>query len=362
MAIALGHMDWRFTIAMIFVPAVVYGLMMLRSHFPVNERVAAGSTYMDMLREFGVLAAIIVVALIVAQVGDVFGVPRLGQVVVALIVIVAFGLVVRSPGRILLFVLMLIMMPLATTEIGTDGWITSLMEPQMKALGFHPAWVLVYTSVIMMLLRFFCAGPIVHKLQPLGLLAVSAVIAAVGLFFLSGAAGMMILVAATFYALGKTFFWPTMLGVVSEQCPKGGALTLNAVGGMGMLAVGVLGMPFIGLLQDSAATKRLESEQPALYQQVVAEKQGIFGAYQAISPDRVQTLRAADGETVAQVEASAKQRALAKMAIFPCIMLVGYLVLIAYFRSKGGYKPVSLAAVQPGETAVMPTAGDPKGT
>ena len=51
---------------------------------------------------------------------------------------------------------------------------------------------------------------------------------------------MMILIAATLYALGKTFFWPTTLGTVSEQSPKGGALTINAIAGVGMLGVGIL--------------------------------------------------------------------------------------------------------------------------
>ena len=71
------------------------------------------------------------------------------------------------------------------------------------------------------------------------------------------AAMMAIFAAATLYAVGKSFFWPTMLGMTSEQCPKGGALTLNAMGGIGMLAVGILGFPFIGYLQESTATAKL---------------------------------------------------------------------------------------------------------
>ena len=62
----------------------------------------------------------------------------------------------------------------------------------------------------------------------------------------------MIFVFATLYGFGKTFFWPTTLGVVSEQCPKGGALTLNAIAGIGMLAVGILGGPVIGKMAEDA--------------------------------------------------------------------------------------------------------------
>ena len=53
--------------------------------------------------------------------------------------------------------------------------------------------------------------------------------------------------------MAKTFFWPTTLGVVSEQTPKGGALTLNAIAGIGMLSVGIIGGPFIGALQEQSA-------------------------------------------------------------------------------------------------------------
>ena len=353
MTIAMGAADWRLKVALIFLPVALYGLMMLRCKFPVHERVAAGSSYREMLREFGILGALIVTALIVREVlGNVFydelvatfgtfgGWPL--QVVVIVVAVGAFALYARSLGRPMFIFLLLVMVPLATTEIGTDGWITSLMEPQMKRLGLHAAWVLVYTSFIMMVLRFF-AGPIVHKLSPLGLLAVSSIIAAIGLYFLSTAAGIAILVAATFYGFGKTFFWPTMLGVVAEQFPKGGALTLNATGGVGMLGVGVLGFPLIGLLQENAVTSRLERERPALYSQVVTEKQGVLGEYQAVNPVLLERLSAEERETVREISADANQRALATMAIFPCIMLVCYLGLIAYFRAKGGYKAEVLA-------------------
>lgn len=156
----------------------------------------------------------------------------------------------------------------------------------MKTLGHNPAWVLVYTSAIMMVLRLF-AGPIIHKLSPLGLLTACAVLAIVGLTALSktnGASLGIIFAAATLYGVGKTFFWPTMLGLTSEQCPKGGALTLNALGDIGMLVVGIIGGPFIGYLQEQSATKQLEASNPALYQTVTVEKKYLLGDYQAINP------------------------------------------------------------------------------
>ena len=247
--------------------------------------------------------------------------------------------------------LIIIMMPLATTEIGTDGWISSLMEEPMLAAGHHPGWVLVYTSAIMMVLRFF-AGAIVHKISPLGLLASCAALAVVGLTWLSktnGATMGIIFAAATLYAVGKTFFWPTMLGVTSEQCPKGGALTLNAMGGIGMLAVGILGFPFIGYLQETTATAKLQASEPALYQSVTKDGKYLISEYKAIDPEKVVAITdEATQVAIKEAKTAGQFSALGKMAIFPGFMLVCYLALIAYFRGKGGYKPVQLAGPSAG--------------
>jgi fucose permease len=189
----------------------------------------------------------------------------------------------------------------------------------------------------MMVLRFF-AGPIIHRFSPLGLLAISAAIAALGLIFLSKAAGVAILIAATFYGLGKTFFWPTMLGVVAEQFPKGGALTLNLIAGVGMLSVGIVGNVFIGNIQDTTIDRTLAKQNEALHQQVTIQADSVFGAYHAIDKEKLGALPVTDQEEIKKIQDDAKQSALAKMAIFPLIMLVCYLILFFYFNSKGGYK------------------------
>lgn len=352
-----GVTDWRVKVGLIFLPAVVYGVMLLGQKWPVQERVAAGISYLGMLQEFGILASLLVIPIVMRQVATVVHLPVPYEVALDLILIVGFGALVRGAlGSPMLFVLMLIMMPLATTEIGTDGWITALMEKAMAAIHLPAVTVLVYTSFIMMVLRF-CAGPIVHRLKPLGLLALSATIAAIGLFGLSRATGAAILAVATLYGIGKTFFWPTMLGIVSEQCPRGGALTLNAVGGMGMLAVGVLGMPFIGWLQDTAATRELAAKQPALEARLQVEKSGIVGAYTAIDSDKKEALPPQQKALVDQIEEHAKHGALAYMAVFPCIMLLGYLLLMSYFSTRGGYKPVELGV----EPEPQPGSGSSSG-
>jgi len=336
--------DWRITLGIILVPAIVFFLMQIRAVFPRSERENAGVGYLDMLKELGAFGALVGFGLVVFQLGLVFGwTPTVSWIVTAVIAL-SFLLITKSLGRGILAVLIIIMMPLAITEIGTDGWITSLMEHPMKEAGHNPAWVLVYTSAIMMVLRFF-AGSIVHKISPLALLAGCSVLAILGLTWLSkcnGAGMLMIFAAATFYAFGKTFFWPTMLGVTSEQCPRGGALTLNAMGGIGMLAVGILGFPFIGFLQESTATAKLK-ENTALYETVKVEKKYLLGNYSAIDPAKAAGVTdEASTKAIQEAQTASQFDALGKMAMFPAFMLVGYLGLIFYFRSKGGYKPVSI--------------------
>jgi hypothetical protein len=131
----------------------------------------------------------------------------------------------------------------------------------------------IWTNVLMFTLRFF-AGPIVHKISPVGLLFVSAVIGTTGLWLLGYPATTTTWLwvgAVTVYGLGKTFYWPTMLGVISERFPRGGALALGFSGGVGMLAAGLLGGPGIGYFQDYAAVQRLKPH-PETYQRYKAFK------------------------------------------------------------------------------------------
>jgi MFS family permease len=260
-------------------------------------------------------------------------------------VVLIFAVVTKSFGRLLLALLIIIMMPQATTELGTNGWITSLMSTPMQAAGHNPAWVLVYTSAIMVILRFW-AGPLIHKFSPIGLLAGCSALAALGLFALSKTAdsGMgTIFAAATLFGVGITFFWPTILGLTSEQCPRGGALTLNAMGGIGMLAVGILGAPFIGYLQETSATQQLQAASPALYQTVTVEKNYLLGSYKAIDPMKsAGVLDDASHKTIEDATTTGQFSALGKMALFPMFGLACYIGLLAYFKSRGGYQPVKL--------------------
>lgn len=359
--IGLGDVPWWIKIGIIAVPAVVFFVMLLPLTFPPNERVAAGVSYREMLAEFGVSGATIVSFLLTLQ--FIQAIPAVHPYVfigLGIAMIVAFGVYTMSFGNPFVLVMALIMIPLATTELGTDGWITGIMADVFKEegplQGMNPGWILVYTSAIMCGLRF-CAGPIVHKLSPIGLLIVSSILAIVGLFTLSMTANIAIFAAAGLYALGKTFFWPTMLGIVSEQSPKGGALTLNALAGIGMLAVGVLGFPFIGVLQSENAVDavknntELVSQVPAISEDgeltVAVNKEAYYGVlpYQTIDDEKVATVletvpeanRAEVSAQLASTRGASKQGALADMAIFPAIMLVAYILMFFYFKGKGGY-------------------------
>lgn len=372
-----GSIPWWIKIAIIAPPAVIFFLMLIGQKFPEQERVSSGVSYKEMLGEFGILTALIVGFLITLQLMDFFtGVEafstqvdgvwvlnsgaKYGFIGIGVAIVVAFALYTKSLGSPLLFFLALIMMPLATTEIGTDGWIEEIMKGVMAETKFDPGLVLVYTSLIMMILRFF-AGPIVHALSPIGLLIASAIFAVVGLYTLSFTQGMMIFAAATLYGIGKTFFWPTMLGIVSEQTPKGGALTLNAMGGIGMLAVGVLGFPYIGTLQADKAIEAVKGNEAIVAAAPALVKDGELTVttaktiYEIIEYDTIDgtkldaALAGLSDEKKAEVQAEikevtekSKQGALANMAIFPAIMLVAYIALFLYFKGKGGYKAEEL--------------------
>jgi MFS family permease len=361
--IFVDHVPWVYKIGMLGLPAVAYVVILASRAFPVQEREAAGVSYRDMLAELGVLGAAVVGFLVTLQLMDFFAfAPALKPlwIVIGVGIVAGFGVYTRALGNPLLFFLALIMMPLATTEIGTDGWIEDILKGVAKEAGFHAGWVLVYTSAIMMVLRFF-AGPIIHTLSPLGLLTGSSVLAIAGLYLLSSAEGLaMIFGAATLYAFGKTFFWPTMLGVASEQTPKGGALTLNTLGGIGMLAVGTLGFPYIGTLQAdkqiaAVAATPAAAKIPGLVSGgtlSTLEERRIYEIipYKVIDDAKLgaevaklpaEEAAEANGQFKKARERST-QGALANMAIFPAIMLVAYLVLIGYFQSKGGYKPIHL--------------------
>ena len=311
--VMIGRVHWEIVLALYLVPALIYILMIVKEKFPVSEATAAGVKFGDMVKEFA--------------------------------------------APMLLFLLVLHVC-IGYVELGTDSWIVNIMD---TVLGGKGLFILLYTSILMFVLRFF-AGPIVHRINPLGLLFSSAVLAVIGLYALgSFAAAAAVMVAATIYGVGKTFFWPTMLGVVSERFPKGGALTLGAVGGVGMLSAGLLGGPGIGYLQDSYASQDLRESAPAVYEEYKAEGsnrflffpavQGLDGSKSGPVMEKAKDFSITlppDEQAVRDASFFGGQSALKITAIVPAFMALGFLFLLLHFRRTGGYKQIVLPSSDDG--------------
>ncbi len=347
-SIALGDANWHIKYAVCFVPVVIYALMIFPCKFPVNERVEAKVSYREMLGQVGAIGFFIITFLlvfgivqIIASLQPGFGLSYPIMLGIAGVVAVIAGVVTKSLGHWMFILILLTMGPLATTELGTDSWMPDLLGADFSARD--AGWIFIYISTIMTILRFF-AGPIVHRFSPIGLLVISAIIAIGGLLFLSTASAMMILVAATIYAVGKTFLWSTTLGLVAEQFPKGGPLTLNGVSAVGVLGMGILGAPIMGGLQDQGIDSDLREKHPAIHAQIVSEPRTIpfIGETPGFDEDKVKALSEEDQETVAEVRYPHKKAAFKTVAVLPAMMLVCYIILFVYFKSRGGYKPVEL--------------------
>jgi MFS family permease len=153
-----------------------------------------------------------------------------------------------------LFIFVAVCMTLtATTELGTSQW----LQPLLEKSGASPMLILAMITGIMAVGRYF-AGPIVHKLNPIGVLFMSAIVSAVAIYMMSLADGTMLYGASILFAFGVCYFWPTMIGFVSEYMPKTGALGMSLVGGMGMFATGIWN-PIIGSWIDTNTQTALDS-------------------------------------------------------------------------------------------------------
>ncbi|MEX0610929.1 MAG: MFS transporter [Pirellulales bacterium] len=202
-----GHL-WQWQMGILLVPILIYGALLFALRFPTQERVEAGVSYRKMLGEFGWGSAYIVSFLLIMAVSQVLTVAEIPPIdwryalLAAIVPAVLFAIFIPSFGRPIFVFLLLVMFLLATTELGTDGWIQDIMRSVLND-PTKGTLFLVYTASIMFVLRFF-AGPIVHRISPLGLLAACSAIAAVGLFWLgnAGASVGMLFLAATLYGVG----------------------------------------------------------------------------------------------------------------------------------------------------------------
>lgn len=347
LAMSMGpQVKWQLKIALLLIPMLLYGILLLRKKFPVNERVVAGVSFKDMLKEVGILGALIIISLMVFEVGNFFDASLWLKIIIIVFIVGAFGVYVRSLGRPLFIFLLLIMFPLATTELGTDSWIVDLMSTEMNQMGLQAGWILVYTAAIMTIFRF-AAGPLLRIFKPIGLLIFCSVVAAIGLFSLSLATGILIFVVATIYGFAKAYFWPTMMGIAGERFPKGGALTINMITAVGMIGVGIVGAVFLGFIQDTETDRKIQEfdqhEQTELHTTyVTVEKKSLFGDYRSLDSDKLDSAAEDEKNIVSNIQLNAQKSALKTVAILPLIMLACFIILLLYFRSIGGYKSITL--------------------
>ena len=193
-------------VGMMLIPTILYGYFFSKLEFPETERVSSGVSATDMYKSL------------------------------------------LNP----LFIFMIIcMFGTAITELFTGQWIDVLL----KNISDNAILLLTIETGIMVIGRAF-AGPVVHKFSPSGVLLISAILAAVGLYLLGHTTGNMLFVGAIIFGIGVCYFWPTMLGFVAENLPKTGAVGLNLMGGAGMFAVSVY-MIFMSDFYDTLVNAKI---------------------------------------------------------------------------------------------------------
>ena len=153
------------------------------------------------------------------------------------------------------------------------------------------------------------------------------------------------------YALGQTYYWPCVLGFVSERYPHGGALTLNTVSAIGLLSVGVIGGQVLGVAFDKSIHQQVATEAPLLAKASEADKKFLGMRHKAILPAKKKAFLeamtdAGEKDRLNAVYMVADERAgrdvLSYAVRFPAILFLAFGIITLYFRSRGGYKPIEL--------------------
>ena len=147
------------------------------------------------------------------------------------------------------------------------------------------------------------AGPVVRVLTPTGILLGGAILATLGLYLFSFAeTTLMAFATAAIWAVGIAYFWPTMLGFVSERNPKSGALGLGAMGAIGMLASFFV-TPWLGGVADENGHSQLPvTETVAIFEQVSRDFPGI-AANAGAQADDINAVLATSNEVLASYQA-----------------------------------------------------------
>jgi len=360
------HVSWKIQLGLFLVPTALYGVAFMGQHFPKSEASQKGLSVGEMMRDVGILGALVACFLVGLffkdQLGGILGFftdnPFFTSTTwsmlswaVALGLLLVVGVKTNfSIGATLLFVLFIAHLLVGAVELGTDGWIQNItgniLTPAEGKILF------VFTSFLMFSLRF-CADFIERhlKISPIGLLFICASLAVVGLRLVSGIntfTGAMMALAV--YALGKTFFWPTMLAVVGDRFPRTGAVAMSIMGGIGMMSAGLLGGPGLGYAKDRFTAEHLQASAPAIYEQYKAptpskflfleEVHGLDGT--KLSAAQTATAKTPEQQTVVDASIMGDRETLKADSFIPLAMAVIYIGLFFYFKGIGGYRAVHI--------------------
>ena len=284
---------WQPQIAVMLIPTAIYGYMVFTTKFPEVPEIekivdldAKGLILMTAI--FGLLVLIGTPNELVSGLPGTFVLPLL--LVLGLTFLLMLFRAGRARDAALLIVLMGIMSVTATSELGTQQWVDRILGAQLGGIPGQAMIVLGMVTGIMAVGRYF-AGPLIHALNPLGVLLMSAVLTTAGLFLMSTASGAMVYVSAIVFAIGVCYFWPTMIGVTAQYVPRSGALGMSLVGAAGMFALTIWN-PIIGGWIDGA--------------RAAAEAEGLTGN---------------------AVEVAAGQGALSQLVYFPVALIVVFVAL-----------------------------------
>jgi MFS family permease len=345
------QMSWKVQLALYLIPTVAYGLMFLGQKMPKSEASEKGAKLGEMFKDVGILGAVVVCYLIALFCSSSLGLSTGMGYGIAGVFLIAVGVLTKgSIGSILLFVLFVTHAMIGAVELGTDGWIQNITGNLFTSE--QGKFLFIWTSAIMFGLRFSAHWiERTLKLSPIALLLVCSLLAVVGLQLASSMQTLvMAFIALGIYAVGKTFFWPTMLAVVGDRYPRSGAVAMSVMGGIGMLSAGLLGGPGLGYSKDRYASEALAASNPVAYESVKVDSPSKFvflDEVYAIDGAKLAEAKAAEMRTPVQEDIVAADRigdrkTLKADSFIPLTMAVIFLGILLYFKSIGGYKVLKI--------------------
>ncbi len=367
-----GGWSWQAQLSLYMIPTLIYGAMFFRQHMPMSEASQNELSLGDMFKDVGILGGLVICYLLSLFFSGSMGLGDTTGYAISGVLLIAIGMITGfSIGSKLLFALFVAHALVGAVELGTDSWVQNItgniLTPEEGKILF------IFTSAIMFFLRF-CADFIENKLKlsPVGILLVCSILAMVGLNMVSAVDTFMgAMVALAIYAVGKTFFWPTMLAVASDRFPRTGAIAISIMGGIGMLSGGLVGSAGLGYAKDRFAGEALEEANAAIYSEYKAEEPSKFlflkevhgldgkklGEVQgALAAARAELKDAGESDpTAAVAKLNDEQRTVYEASIqgdrdtlvadsaIPAAMAVIFILMMLYFRGIGGYRVLALS-------------------